>query len=97
MPLYKYIAAKPGMPPEQVVVDGDNEKESLAKLRRQGLIPVRFLGVDDAGNKRMWRKGKPDIFEFTRQLSPLYQLTFSWSRLWRSSVRGPVRMFRKIL
>lgn len=71
MALFKYIAAKPGKPPEEVVIEGDNDKEALAKLRRRGMIPVRFLGVDDAGGKKMWKGGKPDIFEFTRQLSPL--------------------------
>ncbi|MBE6355490.1 MAG: type II secretion system F family protein [Lentisphaerae bacterium] len=72
MALYKYIAAKPGKPPEEIVVDGDNEKEALAKLRRRGMIPVRFLGIDTNGGKKMWKGGKkPDIFEFTRQLTPL--------------------------
>ncbi|MBE6365775.1 MAG: type II secretion system F family protein [Lentisphaerae bacterium] len=71
MALYKYIATRPGKPPEEVVIDGDNEKEALAKLRRRGMIPVRFLGMDDAAGKHLWRGGKPDVFEFTRQLSPL--------------------------
>ncbi|MBQ4328831.1 MAG: type II secretion system F family protein [Lentisphaeria bacterium] len=71
MALYKYIAAHPGKAPEEIVIEGDNEKESLAKLRRRGMIPVRFLGVDDAGSKRLWRGKKPDVFEFTRQLTPL--------------------------
>ncbi|MBR7130952.1 MAG: type II secretion system F family protein [Lentisphaeria bacterium] len=71
MALFRYMAALPGNPPEEVVIEGDNEKESLAKLRRKGMIPVRFLGMDDAGAKRMWNGKKPDVFEFTRQLSPL--------------------------
>ena len=71
MALFKYIAAHPGKAPEEIVIESDNERESLAKLRRRGMIPVRFLGVDDAGGKGMWRNKKPDIFEFTRQLTPL--------------------------
>ncbi len=71
MALFKYIAAHPGKAPEEIVIESDNERESLAKLRRRGMIPVRFLGVDDAGGKSMWRNKKPDIFEFTRQLTPL--------------------------
>ena len=71
MALYRYIAVKPGKEPEPVVIEGDNEKESLAKLRRRGMTPVRFLGIDDAGSKHAWHGKKPDIFEFTRQLSPL--------------------------
>ena len=71
MALYKYIAAKPGKTPEEIIIEGDNDKEALAKLRRRGMIPVRFLGVDSTGGGKMWKGGKPDIFEFTRQLSPL--------------------------
>jgi len=71
MALYRYIASRPGKSPEEVIIDGGNEKEALAKLRRRGMVPVRFLGEDDAGGKKMWRGKKPDIFEFTRQLSPL--------------------------
>lgn len=71
MALYRYIAARPGKNPEEIVIEGDNDKESLAKLRRRGMIPVRFLGVDDAGSKRLWRGKRPDVFEFTRQLTPL--------------------------
>lgn len=72
MALYKYIAASPGKAPEQIVIEGDNEKEALAKLRRRNMVPVRFLGLDDAKSGKSWRGGKkPDVFEFTRQLSPL--------------------------
>ena len=71
MALYKYIATHPGKSPEEIVIEADNEKESLAKLRRRGMIPVRFLGIDDANSKSLWRGKKPDVFEFTRQLTPL--------------------------
>ena len=71
MALYRYIAALPGKSPESVVIEGDSEKESLAKLRRRGMVPVRFLGLDDAGSKRLWNGRRPDVFGFTRQLSPL--------------------------
>ena len=71
MALFKYIAAHPGKTPEEIVIEGDNEKESLAKLRRRGMIPVRFLGVDSGSSRGLWKGKKPDIFEFTRQLTPL--------------------------
>ena len=71
MSLFKYIATHPGKSPEEIVIEADNEKESLAKLRRRGMIPVRFLGIDDANSKSLWRGKKPDVFEFTRQLTPL--------------------------
>ena len=51
MALYKYIAARPGQNPEEIVIEGANEKEALAKLRLRGMIPVRFAGMEDAGKK----------------------------------------------
>ena len=70
MALYKYIAAKPGHTPEEIIIEGANEKEALAKLRLRGMIPVRFAGVEDAGKPRFGGK-RADVFEFTRQLTPL--------------------------
>ena len=70
MALYKYIAAKPGQNPEEMIIEGANEKEALAKLRLRGMIPVRFAGVEDAGKKRFGGK-RADVYEFTRQLTPL--------------------------
>ena len=70
MALYKYIAAKPGQNPEEIVIEGANEKEALAKIRLRGMIPVRFAGVEDAGKKRFGGK-RADVYEFTRQLTPL--------------------------
>ncbi|MBO7327937.1 MAG: hypothetical protein J6W00_04105 [Lentisphaeria bacterium] len=61
MSLFKYIATHPGKSPEEIVIEADNEKESLAKLRRRGMIPVRFLGIDDANSKSLWRGKKPDV------------------------------------
>ncbi len=70
MALYKYIAARPGQNPEEIVIEGANEKEALAKLRLRGMIPVRFAGMEDAGKKRFGGK-RADVYEFTRQLTPL--------------------------
>ncbi|MCI5779500.1 MAG: type II secretion system F family protein [Lentisphaeria bacterium] len=70
MALYKYIAARPGSVPEEVIIEGANEKEALAKLRLRGMIPVRFGGVEDAGKKHFGGH-RADVYEFTRQLTPL--------------------------
>lgn len=70
MALYRYIAAKPGKSPEKIVIEGANESEALAKLRSRGMIPVRFDGMEDAGKKRLGGK-RADVYEFTRQLTPL--------------------------
>ncbi|MBR2344930.1 MAG: type II secretion system F family protein [Lentisphaeria bacterium] len=70
MALYKYIAAKPGHTPEEIIIEGANEKEALAKLRLRGMTPVRFAGIEDAGKSRFGGR-RADVFEFTRQLTPL--------------------------
>lgn len=70
MALYKYIAARPGHPPEEVVIEGSGEREALAKLRLRGMIPVRFAGIDDAGRKHFGGR-RANVYEFTRQLTPL--------------------------
>ena len=70
MALYKYIAAKPGHTPEEIIIEGASEKEALAKLRLRGMTPVRFAGIEDAGKSRFGGR-RADVFEFTRQLTPL--------------------------
>ena len=50
MALYKYLASSPGEAPREVLIEADTEKESLDKLRRRGMIPVRSFG--EAGEKR---------------------------------------------
>ena len=70
MALYKYIAARPGQSPEEIIIEGANEQEALAKLRLCGAIPVRFVGIEDAGKRHFGGK-RADVYEFTRQLTPL--------------------------
>ena len=73
MSLYRYIAASPGAPPAEVLIEADNEKEALSKLRSRSMQPIRFCGEADVdGGKLSFRRRKKiDTFEFTRQLSPL--------------------------
>ena len=73
MALYKYLAAAPGEKPQEMLIEADSEKESLDKLRRRGLIPVKRFGLADEkkGGKAAFGKKKINVFEFTRQLSPL--------------------------
>ena len=73
MALYKYLASSPGEPPREVLIEADTEKESLDKLRRRGMVPVRSFGEareKHGGGFSLSRK-KIDVFDFTRQLSPL--------------------------
>ena len=73
MSLYRYIAAAPGSAPAEVLIEADNEKEALSKLRSRSLQPIRFCGEADStgGGISFRRRKKIDTFEFTRQLSPL--------------------------
>ena len=73
MSVYRYIAAAPGSQPAEVLIEADNEKEALGKLRSRRLLPIRYCGEadEDGGQKFSLHRKKIDTFEFTRQLSPL--------------------------
>ena len=73
MALYKYLAASPGEKVREILIEADSEKESLDKLRRRNMIPVQSFGeVNEkhSGGFTLKRR-KIDVFDFTRQLSPL--------------------------
>ena len=73
MSVYRYIAVAPGRTPGEVLIEADNEKEALSKLRSRQLRPIRYCGeVDEEGGSAFsLRRKKINTFEFTRQLSPL--------------------------
>ena len=73
MSRYKYIAAAPGTPPEEVDIEADSPAEAAAKLRSRRLTPVRFCGESDeeAGQLRWLPRRRVDSYEFTSQLAPL--------------------------
>ena len=73
MSVYRYIAAAHGSKPSEVLIEAENEKEALSKLRSRQLSPIRFCGeADEDGEKGFTlRRKRIDTFEFTRQLSPL--------------------------
>jgi len=73
MSVYRYIAVAPGNAPGEVLIEADNEKEALSKLRSRQLRPIRYCGEVDEDGARGFslRRKKINTFEFTRQLSPL--------------------------
>jgi type II secretory pathway component PulF len=73
MSVYRYIAVSPGTKPAEVLIEAENEKEALNKLRSRQLSPIRYCGeADESGEKRFsLRRKRIDTYEFTRQLSPL--------------------------
>jgi len=77
MPLYKYkIVSKDGKPSE-FIIEGDNEKDSLARLRARGFVPLQFCGLTDStGTKSaksfgLFSKSTFNANEFTNRLVPL--------------------------
>ena len=73
MALYKYLAAAKGEQPHDMLIEADNEKEALSKLRSRHVMPVRFYGEDSVGGggRLMFRRSRIDTYDFTRQLAPL--------------------------
>lgn len=72
MALYKYLAAAKGEQPHDMLIEADNEKEALSKLRSRHVMPVRFYGeVSVGGGSLIFRRSRIDTYDFTRQLAPL--------------------------
>ena len=73
MSVYRYIAVSPGTKPSEVLIEAENEKEALNKLRSRRLSPIRYCGeVGENGDGGFTlRRQRIDTYEFTRQLSPL--------------------------
>ena len=73
MALYKYLAAAKGEQPHDMLIEADNEKEALSKLRSRHVMPVRFYGEVSVGGggRLMFRRSRIDTCDFTRQLAPL--------------------------
>ena len=73
MALYKYLAAAKGEQPHDMLIEADNEKEALSKLRSRHVMPVRFYGEVSVGGggRLMFRRSRIATYDFTRQLAPL--------------------------
>lgn len=73
MALYKYLTAAKGEQPHDMLIEAENEKEALSKLRSRHVMPVRFYGEVSVGGggRLMFRRSRIDTYDFTRQLAPL--------------------------
>ncbi len=82
MALYKYKAVQPGKAVAEVVIEADSEADSLTRLRRRGLSPVKFLG--DVGEKargfQLTAGSGFNVNEFTDQLVPLLEANIPLER-----------------
>ena len=75
MALFRFTAVRKGEAPGEYLIEGENEKEALDKLRSRHITPLRSHGeVLRGGEKGFFlRKSKVDAFLFTRQLAPLLE------------------------
>jgi len=76
MPLYKYKAVdSKGGNTVEMLIEGDSQEDSLAKLRAKGFTPIRCMGEADSEGKSLFsmfsRKKKFDCCAFTNRLVPL--------------------------
>ena len=76
MALYKYLAAAPGQKAQEILIEADNQKESINKLRARKMRPIRYMGeasITGSNGKFKFLSGRSgiDTFTFTRQLAPL--------------------------
>ena len=73
MALYLYKAIAPGESTREVTIEAENQREAEQKLRRQNLIPVKFIReVDPAQQEgKLFRRSKIDVLDITEQLSAL--------------------------
>ena len=76
MPLYKYKAVdSKGGAPVEMLIEGDNQDDALAKLRSKGFTPIRFMGQTNSDRNSFFsfidRRGSFDCGEFTNRLVPL--------------------------
>ena len=98
MALYKYIAAIPGEKAREVIIEADNEKEALSKLRSRGAVPVRFLGdasQENTSGGLSFKRSKVDTYEFTRQLAPLLDSAIPLERALAIIAEGSVEPEQK--
>ncbi|MCP3965534.1 MAG: hypothetical protein GY750_12630 [Lentisphaerae bacterium] len=72
MTSYKYKAMEPGKSAFDVTIEADNEADSLVRLRRRGLIPIKAYGEAGMAKHSFRLKRKDlDVCEFTDRLMPL--------------------------
>ena len=64
----------PGENAREMMIEAENEKEALGKLRGRGAVPVRFCGEvspDGSSGAFSFKRSRVNTYEFTRQLAPL--------------------------
>lgn len=74
MALFRFMAVPKGETPQEMLIEAENEKEALDKLRSRHITPLRSFGEAAAGKKKFsLTRSKIDAYVFTRQLAPLLE------------------------
>ena len=74
MALFRFMAVPKGETPQEMLIEAENEKEALDKLRSRHITPLRSFGETAAGKKKFsLSRPKIDAYVFTRQLAPLLE------------------------
>jgi len=77
MPLFKYRASGPDGKPQDVLIEGDSQADSMRRLRARGLLPLACLGLAEHGTrdnslKNLFRASF-DACDFSNRLAPLLE------------------------
>jgi general secretion pathway protein F len=75
MPLFKYKVSDKTGAVSEVLIEGENEQDSLSRLRQRELMPLDFVGQFDSytgtGKKKSFLLNDFDVYDFTNRLVPL--------------------------
>lgn len=97
MALYKYLAVPKGEAPQEMLIEAENEKEALDKLRSRHVVPIRFFGETTVGKRKgfSFHRSKIDAYAFTRQLAPLLESFIPLERALAIIAEGTVEKEQK--
>ena len=77
MPLFKFKISDTSGKLQEVLIEGDNQKDATRRVQVRGLIPIEFLGQSDSlssSSSINWGIRKRfDVADFTDRLVPLLQ------------------------
>lgn len=74
MGIHKYKVSDAAGAIREMLIEGDSEADALARVRRRGLTPLRYLGSVSSEQRRSSRFGlhkRFNIYDFTDRLAPL--------------------------
>ena len=73
MPLYKFQVCDSEGKTRELCIDGDSAENAVAKIRRQGFLPIQCFGEAPGFQNGSWFRRDFNAFKFTNRLVPLLQ------------------------